>query len=172
MLDADALARDVLEACARDGRLAASLGAGVLLASGAPDREAIARLVFADEAALRALERLIHPEVLTIFKDRIRRHRGGEGPGLLLLDVPLLLETGLDRHCDALWFVDTPDPLRLERVAERGIPAEEVRRREARQYPVARKRARADFVIDNTRELEPQIVAGLRALGLAAEARS
>ena len=93
----------------------------------------------------------------------------GKGPPILVLDVPLLIEVGLDRRCDALWFVDAPDEHRFERAEKRlGFSREEVARRESAQSPLDRKRARADLVIDNgsaPEALSAQVEEGLRALG-------
>ena len=150
VIDADALARQALDQCARDGRLADGLGPWALTASGAPDRKAIAARVFGDPAALRALERLTHPHVTAQIDEAVYEHRTGKGAPILVLDVPLLLEAGLDRRCDALWFVDAPDAARYARAEKRlGLSREDVERREAAQSPLARKKARADLVLEN-----------------------
>ena len=169
VIDADALARQALEQCARDGRLAAGLGPWALTKTGVPDRKAIAARVFGDPAALRALERLTHPHVTAQIEEAVHDHRVGKGPPILVLDVPLLIEVGLDRRCDALWFVDAPDEERYERAEKRlGFSREEVDRRESAQSPLDRKRARAELVIDNGNAPEAlfaQVEEGLRALG-------
>jgi dephospho-CoA kinase len=169
VIDADALAREALDACARDGRLAEALGAWAVGKDGMPDRRAIARRVFDDAPLLRALERMTHPAVHARIAAAVAAHRAGEGPPLLVLDVPLLLESGLDRSCDALWFVDAPDAERLARAKQRlGLSEEEVRKRDAAQTPIERKRARADRVLSNTgsvEDLERQVAAALRGLG-------
>jgi dephospho-CoA kinase len=166
-VDGDALARAALEAAAADGRLAAALGPG-FVTDGRVDRAALARRVFADRQALRALERLTHPAVLSEVRERIAAHARGEGPGLLVLDLPLLLEVGLDRACHALWFVEADEATRLRRAAIRGLTPEDVALREAEQSPLDRKRARADLVIDNGGQhaLDPQVEAGLERLGV------
>lgn len=169
IFDADAIARESLELCAKDGRLAASLGPKCIQKDGLPDRKAIAALVFRDAKSLRALERLTHPYVAARIDDAVEDHRSGRGEALLVLDVPLLIEVGLERRCDALWFVDSPDEMRFARAEKRlGLARDELNRREAAQSP----RARADFVIDNSgapETLTAQVVAGLRALGCRIE---
>jgi len=166
VVDADREATRVLEACAADGRLAAVFGPDVVRADGTPERGAIARRVFEDDAALAALEALVHPLVLEHIGHRVREHRDGTGPALLVLDVPLLLERNLDALCDVLWFVEAPDALRYERAAGRGLTSTEVERRERRQVPLQRKRERADLVIHNDRDLDPQLSRALSDLGL------
>lgn len=173
LFDADSVAREALELCAKDGRLAAALGAKCVGKDGMPDRKAIAALVFRDAKSLRALERLTHPYVTARIDDAVEDHRSGRGEALLVLDVPLLIEVGLERRCDALWFVDAPDEMRYARAEKRlGFSRDDVQRREAAQSPLDRKRARADFVIDNSgapETLTAQVVAGLRALGCRIE---
>jgi dephospho-CoA kinase len=170
VVDADALAQEVLAAVAKDGRLAATLGPAAVRKDGSPDKKAIAKRVFTEPQALRALERLTHPPVLARINEAVDEHRAGLGAPVLVLDVPLLIEVGLDRRCDELWFVDVPDEMRFARAEQRqGHSKDEVLRREAAQSPLDRKRARADRVIDNSRDpaaLEAQVDAGLKALGL------
>ena len=168
-VDADVLAGEALRTAAADGRLTEALGPGFVQEDGSPDREALAAQVFRNPALLRRLEALTHPAVTALIQERLLTHRKGEGPAVLVLDVPLLLEVGLDRRCDALWYVEVPDALRFERLAARGMDLDQVRMREANQTPVERKRARADRVIRNDvseEALEEQIREGLNALGV------
>jgi dephospho-CoA kinase len=173
VVDADELARATLLDCARDGRLQAALGSEFVLEAGTssarPDRAAIARKVFTNPGALRALERLTHPGIESRIVEHVHAHRQGGDAPVLVLDVPLLIEVGLDRRCDALWFVEVPEALRLERAAKNGFAPDEVARRETHQAPLDRKRARADLIIRNDvtdAELERQVREGLQALGV------
>ena len=166
VVDADALAHEALEAAAADGRLSEALGAQFVEA-GKPDVQALSAQVFADAALLRRLERLLHPPCHAAIQAAIEAHPGSSGPTLLVLDVALLIEVGLDRSCDALWYVEVPDDVRVERAAGRGLSLDEIRRREAFQSPQARKRARADLIIHNNVDaeaLDRQILAGLEQL--------
>lgn len=168
VVDADGLAHVALEALAVDGRLSEAFGETVVR-DGKPDRAALARIVFRDASRLRHLERLVHPQVQTAIRMTIEDHRSGEGPRVLILDVPLLIEVGLDRRCDALWFVDVPHEVRLARARGRGLDEEELQRRAQFQSPLERKRARSDFVVDNhvdPEALDEQLLAGLARLGV------
>ena len=168
VVDADALAKLSLEEGARDGRLVATLGPWAVTKGGAPDRKAIAKRVFDDPKLLRSLERLTHPSVLAKINDAIEEHRAGRGAPLLILDVPLLIEVGLERRCDALWFVAGSDADRFARAEQRlGLSREEVEKREAAQSPLDRKRTRADLVLDNVgslADLRAQIEAALLSI--------
>lgn len=172
VVDADGLAHVALEALAADGRLAEMFGAEVVK-DGKPDRRALADIVFQDAGLLRRLERLVHPQVETAVRMTIRDHRSGAGARVLILDVPLLIEVGLDRRCDALWFIDVPRDVRSKRAKTRGLDEAELSRRAAFQSPLERKQARADFIVDNNvdaESLDEQILTGLTRLGVVSPA--
>jgi dephospho-CoA kinase len=152
LIDADAIAHEVLAGDAVTELVRARFGAGVLGPDGRPDRAALARVVFADEAARRELEGWIHPRVRDRMRAELERAANFD---VAVLDVPLLLENdavhGLCAEVDLFVFVDAPTSVREQRArASRGWSAGEVERREALQVPLAEKRARADVVIDNS----------------------
>ncbi len=173
MIDADRLAREVLgdPELARD--LAQAFGEGVFGPAGV-DREALARAVFDDPEARDRLEGWIHPRVRARILAALAEAEA-QGTERVALDVPLLLENdsrhGLVARCDHLVFVDAPLEERERRAIEhRGWAPGEVARREAAQLPLDQKRARADFVISNTRspaELDAAVDQILAELGLA-----
>ena len=110
------------------------------------NRHALADHVFDRPEELAALERLTHPRIRARITERITAARGRR----VLLDAALLQESGADRLCDVVVYVACPARTRRRRAARtRGWSAEEHARRERRQWPVARKRARADLVVDN-----------------------
>lgn len=161
LIDADVLAREATDDPVVLRDLAAAFGEGVLR-SGALDRDALGRLVFDDPAARRRLNAIIHPWV---GQERERRvaalEAQAEPPAVIVHDIPLLFEVGLDAAMDKTVVVDAPLALRLERVMARsGLSEAEVRARDAAQLPLSEKVKRADYVIDNSREaagLEPQV---------------
>ncbi len=146
VVDADEIAR----AQARRGGpgwrgVVRAFGRGVLDARGELDRAALAARVFSDAAARRRLERAAHPPILRELSRRIARARG-----LVVADVPLLFEGGLERRFDATALVTCPLPERLRRVRRRdGISAADAARRARAQWPERRKRALADLRLDN-----------------------
>lgn len=175
LIDADALAHEVLASAEVTALVRERFGNAAIGADGRPDRTALARVVFADEAARRALEGWIHPRVRDRMRAELERAAHFD---VAVLDVPLLLENdaahGLCALVDLLVFVDAPSAAREERArAARGWSAGEVLRREAHQMPLAEKRARADVVIDNGGDLAAleRAVAALRAEVLARRTR-
>ena len=115
---------------------------------GAIDRAALGRLVFSDPAALKRLEAILHPLVRQAeraFLARARRRRRK----LVVLDIPLLFETGGEARCDKVVVVSAPRRVQLARVMARpGMTADRLAGVEARQMPDAEKRRRADIVIE------------------------
>lgn len=148
--DADELARRAVEpGTPAHAAIAAEWGAWVLDETGALDRAALRKIVFADPEARAKLETIVHPAVAAL---REAHHREAEARGerLVVSDIPLLFEVGMADHFDVVVLVDAPEPLRLARlVGDRGLAADEAQRMIAAQMPAALKRARADVVIEN-----------------------
>lgn len=112
------------------------------------DRAVLRRAVAERPGLLRQLEAILHPMVWAARRKFLTRHRR-QGARCVLLDIPLLFETGGQRYCDHVLLVSAPPRLQAERVARRrGLPKAEARRLMARQMPDARKRRLADTVID------------------------
>jgi len=148
--DADASARAALDREDVRRELRAWWGDDVIEESGAVDRAAVARIVFADDDQRRRLERLVHPMVREDL-DRAIAEAARAGEPALVADVPLLVEGGLAERCDAVVFVDAPREVRLGRARrERGWTEAEFERREKSQAPLEKKRRLAHYVVDNT----------------------
>lgn len=171
VLDADELVSELFSQEEFRLQVAKAFGPGVLSANGRIDRTALARAVFADQAARTLLESWTHPPVRAELRARLEAARNAGVPRVVL-DVPLLLENDrehrLGAECDALIFVDSPARLRDARaILSRGWMSGEVARREAAQLPLAEKRARAQHVIVNDTDrahLESAVADVLRIL--------
>jgi dephospho-CoA kinase len=157
VLDADAIGHALLAQRPAREAVVARFGPGVLRADeegvegSEPevDRKALGRIVFADPAARRDLEAILHPAMRRTFERAIARAGRSGAPGVVL-DAAILYEAGWDRLCDAVLFVDAPREARLARLAEaRGWSAADLDAREAAQAPLAAKRERADRVFEN-----------------------
>ena len=113
------------------------------------DRRAVAARVFRDDSERRFLERLVHPPVLKAIRRAVRNARKKD-KRLMVIDAPLLVETGLHKLCDAVLYIDAPRPQRLSRARQaKGFDAQEVLRRERAMIPLGVKRKLADRVIRN-----------------------
>jgi dephospho-CoA kinase len=114
---------------------------------GAVDRRRLGDLVFRDPAARGRLEGIVHPLVRRSTQAFLRR-QNRRGQALVVLDIPLLFETGAERTCDAVIVVSAPAAVQASRVLSRpGMTEERFRAILAAQLPDAEKRRRADFVV-------------------------
>jgi dephospho-CoA kinase len=115
--------------------------------NGGIDRAALGRRVFADPAALGRLERILHPLVRQSQRRFLAQARARRLP-LVVLDIPLLYETGGERGCDKVMVVSAPPYLQRARVMARpGMSEERFRAILRQQLPDSIKRRRADFVV-------------------------
>ena len=146
-LDADALVRGVTTAGTEATQaIAARFGPGVIAADGSVDRQRLGAIVFADDAARRDLEALVHPAVYRAIAAGLRAFEL-MGESVAVADVPLLYETGHERDFDRVIVTIAPEDAQIARLAARGIAEPDARLRIAAQMPAADKAARADFVI-------------------------
>lgn len=151
VIDADALARQATDDPAVLERVAAEVGAD-LVKDGRLDRAATAARVFGDDRARSALNAIVHPWVAARRAELEAELASTEPrPRVVVHDVPLLFETGLERDVDLVVVVSAPLAARVSRLAERsGLTEAEVLVRDAAQLPLAEKMARADYVVDNS----------------------
>lgn len=150
VINADAIAHDVLETEPVRAEIATRFGAGILDDSGRVDRKKLAEVVFADAQKLAMLNRAIHPHVLQRTEELIARYRRDDGVKAIALDMPLLIEVGWENHCDRVIFVYCGRKQRLERAREaRSISESEIKIRENFQISLDTKARLADNTIDN-----------------------
>jgi dephospho-CoA kinase len=122
--------------------------------NGVVDRARLAKHVVGDQQAIARLEKLVHPLVRADADAFLARHRTAKVP-LVVLDIPLLFETGGTGRVDKIAVVTAPAEMQRQRVLSRsGMTPEKFDAILARQTPDSEKRRRADFVIDTGRGLE------------------
>jgi dephospho-CoA kinase len=150
VIDADALAREVVAPGSPGlAEVVAAFGGGVLR-DGALDRARVASLVFADPAARQRLEAITHPRIQAL-RDRRVAELAAAGEPLACYEVPLLFERGLEASLRPVVVVSAPEAAQIERARRRDQATEAmVRARLAAQLPLSEKVARADHVIDNS----------------------
>ena len=124
-------------------------------AGGKVDRDRLGARVLGDAAALARLEAIVHP-LVRASADRFLAEAKARGAPVAVLDIPLLYETGGEDRVDAVVVVSAPPDVQRERVLARpGMTPEKFAAILAKQLPDAEKRARADFVVDSSRGIEP-----------------
>jgi dephospho-CoA kinase len=119
------------------------------------DRNKLSARVVHDPAAMRQLERIVHP-MLGASRQKFLDEAERSGAPVAVVDVPLLFETGGEKRVDAVVVVTTSPELQRERILTRdNMTGEKLDAILARQLPDAEKRKRADFVVDTSHGLEP-----------------
>src|SRR5919204_1776399 len=149
IIDADALVRDaqapgstVLAA------IAGRFGGDVIAADGSLDRAGLRAKVMGDDAALKALNAIVHPAVQ---QRRVELQRGAaeRGDAIVVNDIPLLFEVLDPSQFDTVVLVDAPVPVRRTRLrALRGLSNEDADRMIAAQMPAERKRPQSQYIIE------------------------
>lgn len=154
VFDADVLARKAVEAGSPGFQAVVDrFGADVLAPGGDLDREALASIVFADPAARRDLEAIVHPEVRRMFAEGTEEHRGSDR--VVVFSAPLLVETGMHTAFEVLVVVSATVHTQVQRLMrDRGMSEAAVKARIAAQAPLEDKAAVADVLIDNEGSLD------------------
>jgi len=148
--DADAAVHELYE-----GEAVAAIEAAFpgVIKGGKIDRTALGERVLGDPPALQRLEAIVHPLVREA-EQRFLKAAEAAGAKVVVLDIPLLLETASANRVDAVVVVSAPAAIQRARVLERGVSAERFEALLARQMPDDEKRRRADFVVDSSQGIE------------------
>jgi dephospho-CoA kinase len=121
---------------------------------GKVDRAKLAAMVLGDDAAIARLEAIVHPLVAR-ERDKFVAEAQARGAPVVVLDVPLLFETGGERGCDAVVVVSAPPEVQRRRAFQRpGMTEDKFAALLAKQMPDAEKCRRADFVVDSSQSFD------------------
>ena len=150
--DADAAVHKIYEGEAAPAIEAAFPGTTV---DGRVDRAKLSAKVVHDPAAIKQLEQIVHP-MLGASRQKFLEEADRSGAPVVVMDIPLLFETGGEKRVDAVVVVSTDPSTQRERILARGtMTSEALDAILARQMPDPEKRRRADFVVDTSHGLEP-----------------
>ncbi len=123
-------------------------------AGGKVDRAKLAGMVVGDAAAIKRLESIVHP-LVTRAREQFLAGAQARGAPIVVLDVPLLFETGGHDGCDAVVVVSAPPDVQRRRAFERaGMTEEKFSTLVGKQMPDAEKRLRADFIVDSSQSFD------------------
>lgn len=167
VLNADDMVHELFREEAVQQRLRELFGDSVIQNQPSPpsvDRKALGQIVFENPERLKELEQVMHPLVRQKIQGHIARAveqaqaKSQAQPQLrpvIVLDVPLAAEGGYCDNADLVVYVDVPEDVRIHRaITTRGWTADELRRRESLQMPIAEKKALARFRVNNNQSLE------------------
>ena len=151
VIDADVLARQAVNVgMPAYHAILERWGEGVTAPDGLIDRRELRQRVFSDSEQLEALNAIVHPEIQRL-RDQLVDDARRRGDRIVVCDIPLLFERRLAEQFDRIVLVDAPRPVRMDRlVRDRGLETTEAMKMIASQMPAELKRARADYLIDNT----------------------
>jgi dephospho-CoA kinase len=156
LIDADRIARETVRKGSPAYRdIVAHFGTDILFGDGEIDRKRLAAIVFNDSSEQRALEHIVHPQVKQEVDRRVALIGRQEPDALIILDIPLLFEAGMQPGLGAVIVVYAPEHLQIARLMARdGLTEPEAIARIRAQMPIESKRALATHVIDNSGSIE------------------
>ncbi|SHK01927.1 dephospho-CoA kinase [Desulforamulus aeronauticus] len=154
VIDADQVARQVVYPDTPALKeIVASFGSGILHPDGTLDRQKLGAMIFADAAARKRLDAIIHPHIEAALDEQVTafKERNPSGSGLLVLEIPLLIEVGWQQKVDQVWLVTVDEEVQLKRLMERDkLTLSQAQQRIASQIPLQEKKKYSDIIIDNS----------------------
>ena len=151
-IDADKLVHQILKKPSTIKKLAAIIGKGILIERAAKtfiNKKRMADIIFNDVQKRKSVEKLIHPEVMKAAKDFKIKILAKKSDAIIVFEVPLLLEAGYEKIFDKIIVVYCSKAKAVERLRKRGLSKEQALKRMNSQMPISRKKAYADFLINN-----------------------
>ena len=155
IVDADEIARRIVEPDSPVlSRLAEEFGSDILAEDGSLLRGELARRAFVSERATRHLNEITHPAIREIAEVEISDGEESSATGVVVYEMPLLVETGQVSLVDVVVVVDVPESVQVERAVARGLTESDAHDRMKRQASRADRAGAADILIDNSGDLE------------------
>lgn len=156
LIDADRLARRAVEPGSPAlAQIEREFGPRAIGPDGGLDRAFMRTRIFSDQEARARLNAIVHPRVNQLMVQEKAALESGHGNGVILVDVPLLYETGRQEHFAAVVVAYVPREVQIKRLMERDrMDREQAEQALAAQMPLEQKRSRAKFVVDNSGSLE------------------
>ena len=153
VIDTDELAREVLKPGSPGLRdVTEAFGKRLLKEDGSLDRRALRRIIFSDPAARQRLEAITHPRIIALLHERLATL---SGEPYVIVEIPLLIESGLARELDRILVVDTPEENQIERLTRRDrTSVDDARMALKAQIDRPARLSQADDVITNDGSLE------------------
>ncbi|MFH1309827.1 MAG: dephospho-CoA kinase [Candidatus Omnitrophota bacterium] len=148
-VDADKIAHAILKDNKRIQQEIITFFGKNILSNGQIDRKKLASEVFSSKTRLEELCRIMHPEIMARIKKEVELVNGG----VVVIDAPLLIESGLNGYVDIVVLVSTTEELQIKRAVSRGISEMEAKGIILNQMPLSKKAGYADYIIDNTKNL-------------------
>ncbi|MBW2035874.1 MAG: dephospho-CoA kinase [Deltaproteobacteria bacterium] len=152
VIDLDALAREAVRSGSPTLKAVIEhfTGEGIVASDGTLDRRKLRRIITRDAEARKNLETLIHPEIFRLFQKKLAAIEARFPDAFVVVEVPLLIELGLQDQFDVVVLIDTRPGLQKSRLVERnGCSSEEAQALLDIQMPLEEKRPYADYIVEN-----------------------
>ena len=156
VIDADLVAREVVEP-GTEGlkRIIEHVGSDYIQDDGTLDRAKLGQTIFADDAKRKTLNRLLHPLINVRTREQMAHFETVNPDVPVIVDIPLLIENKLMDMFDRVVVVYVPKLLQIQRLmARNGLNEDEAKQRIQAQMPLGEKRQYADYVVDNSGDVE------------------
>lgn len=159
IIDADRIGHELLQNSEVQKEIKIHFGDAVFTEDGTVHRGELAKQVFGPTdqhtQSRQTLNSILHPRIRTNIQERIRKENQAGEAEAIVLDAALMLETGWHSVCDVVVFVDVSEATRIRRVVEtRGWTESELRKREANQFSIEKKKQLSHHIIDNNSTLD------------------
>lgn len=147
IIDADRIAHSLFKPGTKNYKsVVRAFGCGILRKNKTINRNKLGEIVFSDVSLLRLLNKIVHPDIIRIIKNEIKKH----SQGIVVLDAPLLIEAGFSKSVDRLIVVKLDKKRQIARLLDNTpLKKQEIVKRINAQMPLQEKVRLADFVIDN-----------------------
>ncbi len=140
-----------------------TFGNGVLNPDQTIDRKKLGKIVFDNPEMLKKLNQIAHPRIFEKFKNELARIKSSQPESVVVMEIPLLYETHMDRLCDEVWVIWVDRETQIKRLMSRdSLNREDAIKRIESQMSLDEKAKRADLVLDNTRSIEETIAIASR----------
>ncbi len=152
VIDADHVARQVVyPGTPALKEIVASFGSGILHSDGTLNRPKLGAMIFEDAAVRKQLDAIIHPHIEAALDEQVTVFKEDNPSGILVLEIPLLIEVGWQQKVDQVWLVTVDEEVQLKRLMERDkLTLPQARQRIASQIPLQEKKKYSHIIIDNS----------------------
>lgn len=158
VIDADEISHEVLLEEQIKNAIRNEFGNAIFDDLGNINRKRLAEIIFNDEEKVSKLNSIIHPEILAKSEKLLAEYQSRQDLKAIVLDIPLLLEIGWEKLCDALVFIEIDEKLRLQRAQQRGFnDPEQIKKREKFQISLDKKKKKAHYIVNNNSDISATI---------------
>jgi len=153
VIDTDDIVRELLKDASVSDEIKSAFGDEIML-DGSVNKKMLADAVFGRSDSRISLENILHPKVFKKIEEEIKKIQGNSTPSVVVIEAPVIFERGYQNRFDRIITVFTSEEVAISRLGEKGVPEEDARKRLNSQFPIEMKISKADYTIDNGKDIE------------------